>query len=198
MEMKTKYVFLAWLLALAVSQTASAVPTEWGLPLDNCTVDLYNMFDPAVNVAQVACTVYQHDNSGPNANQYIYTYRVTNTDYATLSFFSVTLSPAAAAEFPAHDTDGVVPLCWDLVNSPPDRVEAIFKTPVAPQQYSALLWFFSDYPFDFSGQTALSGMSSSSYVLATADGLITPVPEPATVALLGLGALTMFNKRRSR
>lgn len=196
--MKTKYVFLAWLLALAVSQTASAVPTEWGQPLDNSSVDLYDVVNPGLNIAQVSCIVYQHDNSGPNANQYIYTYRVTNTAYATLSFFSVTLSPAATVELCEHDADGVVPLYWDLVNSPPDRVEAMFKTPVAPQQYSALLWFFSDYPFDFSGQTALSGMSPSGYVFATGEGVITPIPEPATVALLGLGALTLFNKRRSR
>ncbi len=196
--MKTKYIFLVCLLALTGSQTAPAVPVGWGPPLDNISVDLYDVFNPGLNIAQVASTVYQHENSGPNANQYIYAYRITNTADAALSFFSVTLLPAAAAEMPDHDADGVEPLTWDLVSSPPDRVEALFKTPIAPQQYSALLWFFSDYSFDFSGRTALSGMSSSNYVFATADGLITPIPEPATVALLGLGALVMFKKRCSR
>lgn len=194
----SKFLILVLFMTVAFTQTAGAVPVEWGPSLDSRIARFYDVTNPAVEIAEVVCNVYYHDSSAPHANQYVYTYQITNTssDDTGLSFFSVSILTGSTVESPEHDSNGVLPLCWDIIDSPLERVEALFSSSIDSGQNSALLWFFSDYESTSAGG-ALSGMSSAGYVFATADDLLTPIPEPATVTLLGMGGLVLLWRKRS-
>lgn len=191
-----RFLVLLALAAVVCAQNAGAVPVEWGPSLENRTIDFYNVGSPADRIAEVMCDVYHHWSVGPHADQYVYAYRITNTSDVELSFFSVSISGGSNVESPAHGIDGVQPDHWGIVTSPNGRVEALFTSPIGSGSSSALLWFFSDYGSDDSGRGSLTGMSSDGYVFATGDNLLTPIPEPTAIVLLGMGGLAVLGKRR--
>jgi len=149
--------------------------------------------------AVVNSNVYYGYTSGTYEDKYVYTYQIINNSGMELSFFLVGISDGANAFAPdvAEVAGTVNPTYWTTVGSPVQSVDALFaNTTIGDGESSAILWFVSDYS-STSGDGMLVCMSSGSPYYATGD-VLTPVPEPATIMLLGLGGLmTVIRKRRS-
>ena len=159
-------------------------------------------FSIGSGTAKVDCDVYKY-RTGDYANKYVYAYQISNVDSGVgLSFFSVGILDGANAFDADYDESlsGVaIPAQWAVVGSPAQSVDGLFSSPIysdGPLTTSAVLWFVSDYA-PTSGKGTLFGTSSGTPEHATGD-LLTPIPEPATIVLLGIcGLLTIIRKRQS-
>ncbi|MHC5059628.1 MAG: PEP-CTERM sorting domain-containing protein [Planctomycetota bacterium] len=189
--------FLSFLFVLVSAQTVCAIPDGWTSVEESGTIT-FPRIGTMTGVAQVASEVFCYDDSSPF--DYVYTYQITNISDVDLSWFSVQiLEGAGVFDEPSPGFDagtGIDPDDWDIINSPAQSVEAIFTSTIGPSESSSLLWFASNSAPTW-GEGALVGLSSG-YVFATGAVLVPePVPEPATLVLLGAGGLlTVFRKIR--
>ena len=189
--MPMKRLLLLSLLVLAISaQSVIAIPVGPKTSVWSDEKEFLN-FD-STPIAQVDCDVWKYD-SGP----YLYTYQITNISDTHLSFFMMEILDAAEAQTPDYDLDEpawVAPDIW-AVNASGQSVDALFNSNALDiGEVSALLWYLSDYEPSW-GIGTLVG-TPVGQIFATTD-LPTPVPEPATLLLLGTGGLlAVFRKRR--
>jgi hypothetical protein len=149
--------------------------------------------------ATVASDVYYGYTSGTYQDKYVYAYQITNVDCGLgLSSFSVSIVISDGAS--AYDADyeeltgAVNPALWATVGNPVQSVDALFTDTLENGDSSARLWFVSNYAAGYS-TSALHCMSGGVSHYTTAD-VLSPIPEPATVFLLGLGALVAFRRKR--
>lgn len=192
----TKFRVLCLLFAVALfahNAGATPVPVGWSSH-DSDTAT----FTIGSGSATVASDVYGYD-SGPYQDKYVYAYQISNTDTDLgLSSFSVSIVIADGAS--AYDPDyeelagAVNPALWTTVHNPVQSVDALFTDTLENGDISARLWFVSDYASGYS-TSALHCMSGGTSYYATGD-VLSPVPEPATIFLLGTGALMAFRRKR--
>lgn len=194
MKSKKQFSCLAILLVTTLLvQKATAIPVGGVLKASHTET-----FAIGEGFATVACEVYKYA-SAPHPDKYAYTYQISNEDSGIgLSFFSVGIKDGANAFNPDYDlpAGSVAPDYWDTVGTPVHGVNAIFKYTINDGSDSAVLWFMSDYESTL-GSGTLFGTSSSVHYYATGS-VLTPVPEPATVFLLGFGGalITLTRKKR--
>lgn len=193
-----KILFLGLLvITTLLAQDANALPAgdKW---LYDSLSDV--TFGIGSGVAEVDCEVYKYT-SGIHTGEYAYTYQISNIDSDIgLSFFSIGILDGANAFDADYDKsllDVVMPDQWAVVGSPAQSVDALFTSPIhsdGPVTTSTVLWFVSDYASTL-GNGALFGTLSGTPYYATGN-LLTPVPEPATIVLLGMSGLLAFTQKR--
>ncbi|MHC4912008.1 MAG: PEP-CTERM sorting domain-containing protein [Planctomycetota bacterium] len=193
----TKLRVLCLLFAVALfahNAGATPVPVGWSSH-DSDTAT----FTIGSGSATVASDVYYGYAPGSYEGKYVYAYQINNMDSDLgLGHFSVSIAIADGAS--AYDADfeeqagAVNPAIWATLNNPVQSVDAIFTDTIENGESSARLWFVSDYAAGYS-TSSLQSMSGGNSYYATAD-VLSPVPEPATVTLLGLGALVVFRRKR--
>ncbi len=149
--------------------------------------------------ATVSSDVYYGYSSGQYQDKYVYAYQISNTDTDLgLSSFSISIVVSSSASAYDPDFEGLTgtvnPALWALVGNPVQSVDALFTDTIENGESSARLWFVSDYASGYS-TSALHSMSGGTSYYATAD-VLSPVPEPATVFLLGMGALVALRRKR--
>ena len=174
---------------------AAGVPTGWSSY--DSGVSTFNNVSDSSAVADVEWHVYSDYDTGSGLEgSCVYAYQISNTSGAGLSFFSVEIPVSAVIATCDYDNGigDIEPSIWDVVGSDPQSVEAMFMQTIGASESSYLLWFVCDEsPGLVEG--ALVGMSGG-YVFATGD-IMAPVPEPATIAVLGVGGmLVLFRRRR--
>ena len=144
----------------------------------------------------VKSTVYE------SGSDYIYGYEITGgtVDVSTLS---IAILPGATVDNGGIFTfggPGVVATGWGPVGSPVVEMVASFHDPqVEAGQTSMMVWFTSSLAPTEGNAGTMGVIDSSQIPTLGVSQILTPIPEPATVMLLGIGVgLTTFVKRRSR
>ena len=173
---------------------AAGIPAGWGS--HDSGVSTFTNVSGGAPVADVTWHVYSDYGGGSGLEgSYVYAYQISNTSPAGLSFFSVDIpGSAVVGDCDYDDAIGdIEPDIWNIVGSDPQSVEAMFMQTIGCGQSSHLLWFACDTS-DGWAQGALVGMSGG-YVFATGD-IMTPVPEPATFALLAVGGVLVLLRKR--
>lgn len=153
---------------------------------------LYDVpFSIAAGDGEVDCEVYQHDIT----DEYLYTYQITNlTSSASFSFFSVGIVDGLSAYAPGYDVEpfssDINPVFYTVSGWPVQTVDYMFSNTIGIGQQSSVL-FFKSIDAPGLGQATLysSNMSSTNNVLA-------PIPEPATITLLGSAGLWILGRKR--
>jgi hypothetical protein len=124
------------------------------------------------------------------SGSYRYSYQITLTS-TNINYFMVELPVGAAVPINLVLSGiGANPLFWE-VDSPATGVTAFFKPQLSANGSSCVLSFEStDAPVVGSATVGFSGKALTGTVF-------TPIPEPATFAMLGLGMMVFIKKKRA-
>jgi hypothetical protein len=184
------------LFSSIIPQHADASITDGGTLLDGTTQSFFSLTDPFPEVATVTSQVYNNYQSGPYVDKFVYTYQITNTSTAGISFFSVNILGADEPESPGWETigDSIDPASWVFAVSPPS-VDGYFNNKIAEGESSSLLYFVSDNQPGL-GEGTLVGMDTNYNFVNATGNLTVPVPEPVTIILLGSGWLIAITQRK--
>jgi len=185
---------LTALVLLSSAAFGASVPAGWGS--HDSGISTFTNMSGGAAVADVTWHVYSdYGASSGLEGSCVYAYQISNTSGAGLSFFSVEIPVSAVIGTTDHDVSvgDVPPDLWGVVGGDPQSVEAMFTQTVGAGESSYLLWFACDQGAGWA-EGALVGMSGG-YVFATGD-IMAPVPEPATIAVLGVGGILVLVRKR--
>jgi hypothetical protein len=185
---------LTALVLLSSAAFGAGVPAGWAS--HDSGISTFTNVSGGAAVADVTWHVYSDYGVGSGMEgNCVYAYRISNTSGAGLSFFSVEIPVSAVIATADHDgsVGDVPPDLWGAVGSGPQSVEAMFSQTIGAGESSCLLWFVCDQEAGWA-EGALVGMSAG-YVFAKGN-IMAPVPEPATIAMLGVGGILLLLRRR--
>ncbi|MGH2271011.1 hypothetical protein ACQ9LF_04360 [Anaerohalosphaeraceae bacterium U12dextr] len=186
--MKKLMVSLAVIAFCAMSLQAVALPAY-----SSQVQQITTTFSPVYGTgsAEVTSTVYAATGGG-----YIYAYEIKNATN-TFSWFSVALLPGAVVTGTGYDAGTNDPTSWTTVGVPATSVEGLFAIQIAPGVDSSVVWFTSPGAptRDLGSLTGLGTKGTFNYLEG---GILTPIPEPMTMVLLGAGWLALRTCGRKR
>jgi len=188
MKSRKRFIFIVSLATtIGFAQNVMAIPVGGTLRDSHSAT-----FDTGFGVAVVDSKVYEYV-----SGEFVYTYQIDNQDSAIgFSFFSVGIPDGANAQSPSVDSDPISgwvdPVFCTVAGSPVQSVDYLFADTVDSGERSSVLWFVSDHTYGL-GKSTLFGKN-----VCTMEDLLTPIPEPATIALFGIGGLIINLTRKRR
>jgi hypothetical protein len=180
--MMKKFGFLAVMLLLAAPAMAA-----FALPVVAQQTSNFSPFGGGLDTVAVQSTVYQF------GNDFIYGYQIL-TGTVDVSWFSVEILPGAVVTAVGYDLGSGQPTIWGPVGTPIVSMDASFTAPITAGNASQMVWFISPQRW-IEADGATGGITGGQYV-TTGGTILTPIPEPATLAIFGLGAALAFGLRK--
>ena len=191
---------------LALSGTAAAAPLVSdpnAMPVWQGTQQFNDTWGGATLQVDVEYAVYAPGKYGlsgtdpTGGTQFVYAYQIFNdlAGNVPVSTFSVGLDPAANVANIGFDagsgtTPGGTAPSSSAFNGGPPPTSAVWGFPLDPPKYSTVLLFTSPYgPQWAPGSLLDSGLSDK-------QNLPSPMPEPASLALMALGGVGLLARRR--
>ncbi len=198
MKVKRQLIFLSIALtAVSLLSSVHAAPTSppAGSKTLQANLDNVEFYSLTTMLAEVDSYVWKYT-SGDYEGNYLYTYQITGKSIFSLSFFSISVLEDATFYEIGYESGGVEPALWLPIGAPPQSVDAVFGSAIDYGENSALLWFVSNDDYTSTAAsvvgTYLGDQASAS------DELYSPVPEPATLVMLGLGSLFGLIRRKRK
>lgn len=204
--------FTAMLVMFLPVSSADALPVEGALSgWEPDTISFDYTYDGRTLSGQIEYAVYDnYPGNWPSGDQYIYAYHITNSQFSDVAIDSFSLSILEGANVGlliGHDsygvTDGIAEMYayFSPDSFAPQSAIYLFMPEIMGGQgliesgdESFNLLFSSPY-----APTTGYGLVDGGSIGAMVPGLATPLPEPATILLLGIGgALVTMMRNRNR
>lgn len=165
-----------------------------GTVIEEDYVDLTPCSDEGDAQIQVYSLVEYDDASG----LYTYTYQITGASDLYVSTLEIQLleSASVVSGSVAYSGSGVDPTLWTVAD-PALNVTAVFLTPMIGEGSTSSLLVFQSYDAPTKEVAVITAQYAGDGEIVCLCGEVwTPIPEPATMGLLALGALSVIRRKR--
>lgn len=157
--------------------------------------DNVEFYHSSTMLAEVDTYVWRYTD-GPYEDYYLYTYDITGKSVYCLSFFSIAVSEDVTFYEMGYASPGTEPSSWGSANTPAQSIDAWFSDTIDYGEDSAQLWFVSDGSPTSASASVFGTNPGNGFQAFAGEQLYSPIPEPATLVILGIGSLCLIGRKR--